>query len=213
MADARFRIAVAKGRLLREALPLLARAGLAPDGDPLRERRLVMPCANDAGAEIVIIRAADVPTFVEYGAADFGIAGKDMLMEHDGRGFYELCDLGIARCRMVVAGPARRRAPPRRPRVATKYVETARRHFAQNGRQADIVKLYGSMELGPILGLSDLIVDLVDTGETLRTNGLAEIEEIAGISARLIVNRASMRIRGSAMRAVAERFAAAARPE
>lgn len=213
MTDARFRIAVAKGRLLHEALPLLERAGFAPDGDPLRERRLVMPCANDTGAEIVIIRAADVPTFVEYGAADFGIAGRDMLMEHDGRGFYELCDLGIARCRMVVAGPAHRRAPPRRPRVATKYVETARRHFAQSGRQADIVKLYGSMELGPILGLSDLIVDLVDTGETLRTNGLAEIEEIAGISARLIANRASMRIRGSAMRAVAERFAAAARPE
>lgn len=213
MAEGRFRIAVAKGRLLREALPLLGRAGLAPDGDPLRERRLVMPCADDDGAEIVIIRAADVPTFVEHGAADFGIAGKDMLMEHDGRGFYELCDLGIAHCRMVVAGPAQRRAPPRRPRVATKYVGTAHRHFAQSGRQADIVKLYGSMELAPILGLSDLIVDLVDTGETLRTNGLAEIEEIAGISARLIANRASMRIRGAAMRAVAERFAAAARPE
>ncbi|MDD9869558.1 MAG: ATP phosphoribosyltransferase [Gammaproteobacteria bacterium] len=213
MTAARFRIAVAKGRLLREALPLLGRAGLAPDGDPLRERRLVMPCTDDGGAEIVIIRAADVPTFVEHGAADFGIAGKDMLMEHAGRGYYELCDLGIARCRMVVAGPARRRAPPRRPRVATKYVATARRHFAQGGRQADIVKLYGSMELAPILGLSDLIVDLVDTGETLRTNGLAEIEEIAAISARLIANRASMRIKGSAMRAVAERFGAAARPE
>ncbi len=206
----RFRIAVAKGRLLQEALPLLERIGLAPDGDPLRGRRLVLPCASDDGIEIVIIRAADVPTFVEYGAADFGIVGKDVLMEYNGRGFYELCDLGIAACRMVVAGREPPQALPRRPRVATKYVETTRCHFAQNGRQVDVVKLYGSMELGPILGLSDLIVDLVDTGETLRTNGLAVVEEIAGISARLIANRASMRIRGAAMRAVADRFAAVA---
>ena len=208
-ASRRFRIAVAKGRTLRAALPLLARAGLAPAGDPLRERRLVLPCSARDDAEIIVIRAADVPTYVDYGAADFGVAGKDVLMEHGGRGFYELCDLGIAPCRMVVAGAARAAPPPRRPRVATKYVETTRRHFARGGRQVDVVKLYGSMELAPVLGLSELIVDLVDTGETLKSNGLVEVEQIASVSGRLIANKASMRIKGAAMREVAARFAAA----
>ncbi len=205
----RFRIAVAKGRVLRDALPLLRRAGLAPAGDPSQERKLVLPCAGGADAEIVVIRAADVPTYVDYGAADFGVVGKDLLMEHGGRGFYELCDLGIAACRMVVAGAAGGATLPRRPRVATKYVATTRRYFARGGRQADVVKLYGSMELAPVLGLSDLIVDLVDTGETLASNGLVEVEEIASVSGRLIANKASMRIKGAAMREMAARFAAA----
>ena len=138
-------------------------------------------------------------------------------MEHGGRGFYELCDLRIAACRMVVAGVAGAVALPRRPRVATKYAETTRRHFARDGRQADVVKLYGSMELAPVLGLSDLIVDLVDTGETLASNGLVEVEKIASVSGRLIANKASMRIKGAAMREMAARLerarAAAAAPE
>ena len=207
-----FRIAVAKGRMLRAALPLLARAGLAPAGDPLHERRLVLACAEHADTEIIVIRAADVPTYVDYGAADFGIVGKDLLMEHGGRGFYELCDLRIAACRMVVAGVARIATLPRRPRVATKYAETTRRHFARSGRQADVVKLYGSMELAPVLGLSDLIVDLVDTGETLASNGLVEVEKIASVSGRLIANKASMRIKGVAMREMAAHFARARAP-
>ncbi|MCC6208049.1 MAG: ATP phosphoribosyltransferase, partial [Gammaproteobacteria bacterium] len=144
---------------------------------------------------LVVIRAADVPTFVEYGAADMGIAGKDVLMEYGGGGLYEPLDLRIARCRLMLAGPEEAAPRPRRTRVATKYVETARRYFAARGEQVEIVKLYGSMELAPLVGLADLIVDLVDSGSTLRANGLRPYENIADISSRLIVNKAAMKMK------------------
>lgn len=188
-------IALSKGRILDQTLPLLAAAGIEPVERPEETRSLVLPTTRP-GTEIVIVRASDVPTYVQYGAAAVGVAGKDVLIEHGGEGLYEPLDLGIARCRLVLAGPAERPpAPPRRPRVATKYVRSTRRHFAAQGRQVEIIKLYGSMELAPLVGLADWIVDLVDTGGTLRANGLAPYEEIAPISSRLIVNRAAMKTR------------------
>jgi ATP phosphoribosyltransferase len=193
-------VAVAKGRILSEALPLLERAGLKPLQDPQRSRKLILATA-DPGVRLVIVRAADVATYVQHGAADVGITGKDLLMELDGGDLYELLDLRVARCRLVVAGPGGMTpaAGGRRLRVATKYVNVSRRHFAANGVQAEIIRLYGSMELAPLAGLADRIVDLVDTGGTLRANGLAEYDEIAAISARLVVNRASMKIRHKAV--------------
>jgi ATP phosphoribosyltransferase len=188
------RIAVSKGRIYEESLPLLRRAGIAPRDDFLGSRKLILPC-EDARIELLVIRAQDVPTFVEYGAADLGIAGKDVLLEYSGDGLYEPVDLGIARCRMVVAGIGRQSLRSVRPRVATKYVHTARRHFARQGVQAEIIPLYGSMEIAPLTGLAECIVDLVDTGATLAANGLTELETIAEISARLVVNRASMKMK------------------
>ncbi|RMD70110.1 MAG: ATP phosphoribosyltransferase [Gammaproteobacteria bacterium] len=187
-------IALSKGRIMKEALPLLARAGLRLREDPEKSRKLILE-GEPEGVRFVIIRAQDVPTYVAYGAADMGIAGKDVLMEHGGEGLYEPLDLGIARCRMMVAGPAGAAVPHRRLRVATKYVETTRRHFAAQGMQVEIIKLYGSMELAPLVGLADRIVDLVDTGNTLRANNLVPLETIAEISARLVVNRAAMKMR------------------
>ncbi len=188
-------LALSKGRIMKEALPLLARAGISLREDPAQSRKLILE-AEPEGVRLVIIRAQDVPTYVAYGAADMGIAGKDVLLEHGGEGLYEPLDLGIARCRMVVAGPAWEKAPPqRRLRVATKYVETTRRHFAAQGMQVETIKLYGSMELAPLVGLADRIVDLVDTGNTLRANNLVPLETIADISARLVVNRAAMKMR------------------
>ncbi len=191
------RIALSKGRILHEALPLLTRIGLQPLEDPATSRKLILATAQP-DVELVIIRAADVPTFVQFGAADLGIVGKDVLMEHGGDGLYELIDLGFASCRMIVAEPrqlAEQDDPAtwRRLRIATKYVNTTRRYFAAKGIQTEIIKLYGSMELAPLVGLSDRIVDLVDTGSTLRANDLIEVEHIADISARLIANQASMR--------------------
>ena len=188
-------IALSKGRILEQSLPLLAAAGIEPAEDPDHSRRLVLPTNRD-DVEIVIVRAADVPTYVQYGAAALGVAGKDVLIEHGGDGLYEPLDLGIAGCRLMLAGPAE--APPvpsGRPRVATKYVRSTRRYFAAHGRQVEIIKLYGSMELAPLVGLADWIVDLVDTGGTLRANGLAPYETIAAITSRLIVNRAAMKTR------------------
>ncbi len=187
-------IAVSKGRILLEALPLLARAGIAPIDDPHTSRKLIFETSRQ-DARLVVIRAADVPTFVEHGAADMGIAGKDVLMEYGGSGLYEPLDLRIARCRLMLAGPEEAAPRPRRTRVATKYVETARRYFAARGEQVEIVKLYGSMELAPLVGLADLIVDLVDSGSTLRANGLRPYENIADISSRLIVNKAAMKMK------------------
>ena len=195
---AEFRIALAKGRLLKATLPLLERAGLDVESTPDDARKLILFSA-DKKIEFVILRAADVVSYVEYGAADLGIVGKDMLMEEESSSIYELCDLGIAKCRLSVAGlPGQQ--PKYRSRVATKYCVSARRYFSGRNRQVSIIKLYGSMEMAPVLGLSDLIVDLVDTGKTLAANGLQEFEKIRDISARLIANRSSMKIKDLRMR-------------
>lgn len=187
-------IAISKGRILLEALPLLARAGITTADDLHTSRKLIFDTNRD-DVRLVVIRAADVPTFVEYGAADVGIAGKDVLMEYGGGGLYEPLDLRIARCRLMVAGPDQAAPHGGRVRVATKYVETARRYFAARGEQVELVKLYGSMELAPLVGLADLIVDLVDSGNTLRANGLRPYDTIADISSRLIVNKAAMKMK------------------
>jgi ATP phosphoribosyltransferase len=211
--NAALNIALSKGRILEEALPLLERAGVVPVEDPLKSRKLILD-TNLPDVKITVIRAADVPTYVQFGAADLGIAGKDVLMEYEGDGLYELLDLGISRCRLMVAEPAQlaSRDDPAswtRVRVATKYVNITRRHFAAKGIQTDIIKLYGSMELAPLVGLSDRIVDLVDTGNTLKANGLVEVERIADISAWLVANKASMKMKHAALKALVDRLAAA----
>jgi ATP phosphoribosyltransferase len=208
-------IALSKGRILEESLPLLERAGLTPTEDPELSRKLVLDTV-DPGVRLIVIRAADVPTYVQYGAADLGFAGKDVLMESEGDGLYELVDLNIARCRMIVAEPDQlaARDDPRtwtRLRIATKYVRTTRRHFAAKGIQTDIIRLYGSMELAPLVGLSDRIVDLVHTGRTLKANGLVEVEHIADISARLVANRASAKMKHAAVKAAVARLTEALR--
>ncbi len=197
-------IALSKGRILEEGLPLLDRAGIRPAEDPLKSRKLILD-TNLPQVKLTVIRAADVPTYVQFGAADLGIAGKDVLMEYDGDGLYELLDLKISRCRLMVAEPASlaSRDDPRswtRLRIATKYVKITQRHFAAKGIQTDIIKLYGSMELAPLVGLSDRIVDLVDTGNTLKANGLVEVEHIADISAWLVANKASMKMKHQALK-------------
>lgn len=185
-------IALSKGRILRETLPLLGHAGIEPVEPPQVSRRLLL-ATGVAQVRLVIVRAADAPTYVEYGGADVGVTGKDVLMEYGGQGLYEPLDLGIARCRLVIAGRPGANVTARRVRVATKYVNITRRYFAEQGRQVELIKLYGSMELAPLVGLADLIVDLVDTGRTLQANGLAPLEHIADISSRLVVNRAAMK--------------------
>lgn len=187
-------IAVSKGRIYDEALPLLADAGIEPIDDPKTCRKLILKTTRD-NVQLVIIRATDVPTFVEYGAADLGIAGKDILLEHGAENLYEPLDLNIACCRLMTA--THKKAPPisGRVRVATKYVKIAQRYFADLGVQAEIIKLYGSMELAPLVGLADCIVDLVDTGNTLRANDLEPRELIMNISSRLVVNKAAMKMK------------------
>ncbi len=204
-------IALSKGRILEEGLPLLTRAGIEPAENPESSRKLVLQtCQPDV--KLIIIRAADVPTYVQYGAADIGFVGKDVLMEHDGDDLYELMDLRIARCRLIVAEPDQlaARDDPRnwtRLRIATKYVKTTRRHFAAKGIQTDIIRLYGSMELAPLVGLCDRIVDLVNTGGTLKANGLVEVEHIADISARLVANKASAKMKHVAIKDLVKRLA------
>jgi ATP phosphoribosyltransferase len=198
------KIALSKGRIFRETLPLLAAAGIEPVDDPDTSRKLILDTSQE-DVKLVIIRAADVPTYVEYGAADLGVAGKDVLMEHGGSGLYEPVDLGIARCRLMVAGPAQGVARSRRLRIATKYVQSTRRFYADRREQVEIIKLYGSMELAPLVGLSDLIVDVVDTGNTLKANGLVPLEHIADISSRLIVNKASMKMKHQRIAGLIER--------
>lgn len=187
-------IALSKGRILKETLPLLSAAGIELRDDPDRSRKLILDTSDDS-VKIVVIRATDVPTYVQYGAADIGVAGKDVLMEHGGEGLYEPLDLRIAGCRLMVAGRPASEPLARRLRIATKYVNIAREYFAARGIQTEIIKLYGSMELAPLVGLADLIVDLVDTGNTLKANGLEPQELIAEISSRLIVNKASMKMK------------------
>ncbi len=200
-------IALSKGRIFEQAVPLLAAAGIRAAEDPETSRKLILD-TEDPRVKLVIIRASDVPTYVEYGAADLGIAGKDVLLEHGGDGLYEPLDLGIARCRMMVAGrPDARldgRTDRRRQRIATKYVRSAERHFAAKGQQVEVIKLYGSMELAPLVGLSDLIVDLVESGNTLKANGLVPLEHICDISSRLIVNKASWKMKHARVTALVD---------
>jgi ATP phosphoribosyltransferase len=198
-------IAVSKGRIYEEALPFLEAAGISPVDDPKTSRKLILSTTRD-DVQLVIIRATDVPTFVEYGAADMGIAGKDVLLEHGAESLYEPLDLGIAACRLMTAAHKGVSLPSRRIRVATKYVKTAQRYFAELGIQAEIIKLYGSMELAPLVGLADCIVDLVDTGNTLRANNLEPRELIMNISSRLVVNKAAMKIKHQAISALLQQF-------
>ena len=201
-------IALTKGRILRETLPLLAKAGIVPVDDVNSSRKLVFDTSHPS-VRLVIIRGSDVPTYVRHGAADMGVVGKDVLLEHGAQGLYEPLDLGIARCRLMTAGPVGWRGTGARIRVATKFVNIARAHFARKGVHADVIKLYGAMELAPIMDLADLIVDIVDTGNTLRANGMEPLDEIAAISSRLVVNKAAMRSRCSIIQGVVDDLTAA----
>ncbi|OIO82632.1 MAG: ATP phosphoribosyltransferase [Gallionellaceae bacterium CG1_02_60_948] len=210
---ARITIALSKGRIFEETLPLLQSAGITPLEDPETSRKLILP-TNRADVRLIIVRASDVPTYVQYGAADLGVAGKDVLNEHGGDGLYQPLDLNIAKCRMMVAVPvgfdyasAVKRGA--RLRVATKYVKTAREHFAAKGVHVDLIKLYGSMELAPLVVLSDAIVDLVSSGATLKANNLVAVEEIAQISSRLVVNQAALKLKRSTLQPMLDAFAGA----
>ncbi|PPB83254.1 MULTISPECIES: ATP phosphoribosyltransferase [Mycetohabitans] len=203
-------LALSKGRIFEETLPLLAAAGITVTEDPESSRKLILP-TTDPGLRVIIVRATDVPTYVEYGAADFGVAGKDVLLEHGGDGLYQPIDLNIARCRLSVAVPqgfdyvnAVRQGA--RLRVATKYVNSAREHFATKGVHVDLIKLYGSMELAPLVGLADAIVDLVSSGGTLRANNLVEVEQIMEISSRLVVNQAALKLKRTKLKPILEAF-------
>jgi ATP phosphoribosyltransferase len=203
-------LALAKGRIFDETAPLLERAGVRATEDPERSRKLIL-ATERADLRLVLVRAADVATYVQYGAADLGVAGRDLLDEHGGQGLYQPLDLGIAKCRMVVAVPegfdyAAAVRQGARIRVATKYIGTAREHFAAKGVHVDLIKLYGSMELAPLVGLADAIVDLVDTGNTLKANRLRVVEEIMPISSRLIVNPASLKLKREAIAPLIEAF-------
>lgn len=208
MSNETLTIALSKGRIYKDTLPLLAAAGITPVDDPETSRKLILD-TNLPEVKLVVIRAADVPTYVQYGAADLGVSGKDVLMEHGGEGIYEPLDLRIARCKLMVAGRPGATETEGRLRVATKFVNTTRRYYAEQGRQVEIIKLYGSMELAPIVGLADCIVDLVDTGNTLRANGLVPLEHIADISSRLVVNKASMKMKSARMKALIQRLSEA----
>jgi ATP phosphoribosyltransferase len=207
-------IALSRGRIFEETAPLLARVGIRPKEAPETSRKLVIG-TNRAGVRLIIVRASDTPTYVQYGGADLGVAGKDVLVEHGGEGLYQPVDLGIARCRMMVAvpggfdyeGAVRRGA---RLRVATKYLRATREHFAAKGVHVDLIKLYGSMELAPIVGLADAIVDLVSSGNTLRANKLVAVEEIMPVSARLVVNQAALKTKRAKLQELIDAFAAAA---
>jgi ATP phosphoribosyltransferase len=209
-------IALSKGRIFTETLPFLACAGIHPAEDPETSRRLIIG-TNREDVSIIIVRASDVPTYVRYGAAELGIAGKDVLHEQGAEGLYQPLDLQIAKCSMMVAVPAgfdyaaavRQGA---RLKVATKYLRTAREHFAAKGVHVDLIKLYGSMELAPLVGLADVIVDLVSTGNTLRANNLVAVEEIMPISARLIVNQAALKLKDVTLQPLLEAFARAVEP-
>ena len=201
-------IALTKGRILKETLPLLAAAGIEPLEDIEASRKLTFETSSP-DVRLLILRGSDVPTYVEYGAADVGVSGKDTLMEHGSNAFYEPLDLNIARCRLMTAGLVGETAPAGRIRVATKYVNIAKRYYAEQGRQVDVIKLYGAMELAPVLSLADEIVDIVDTGNTLRANGLEPRSEIATISSRMIVNKASMKMKHHPIEALIEAVGAA----
>ncbi len=205
-------IALSKGRIFEETLPLLAAAGITPSEDPESSRKLIIG-TNCEDVRLIIVRASDVPTYVQYGAADLGVAGKDVLLEHGGAGLYQPLDLEIAKCRLMVAvrngfdyeGAVKQGA---RLRVATKYTECARDHFASKGVHVDLIKLYGSMELAPLVGLADAIVDLVSTGGTLKANNLVAVEHIREISSRLVVNQAALKLKHDRIQPIIDTFAA-----
>ena len=206
-------IALSKGRIFEDTAPLLKAAGITALDDPESSRKLILS-TNRTNVRLIIVRASDVPTYVQYGAADLGIAGKDVLQEHGGDGLYQPLDLNIACCRMMVAAPedfdydsAVRQGA--RLRIATKYVQTAREHFADKGVHVDLIKLYGSMELAPLVGLADAIVDLVSSGNTLRANHLKAVEEIMPISARLVINQAALKLKRDTIQPVLDAFSAA----
>ncbi len=202
----RLTIALSKGRIYRETLPLLKNAGIEPVDDPETSRKLILDTNLDH-IKLLVIRATDVPTYVQYGAADIGVSGKDVIAEHGAEGLYEPIDLKIANCKMMVAGPADTNLDSnKRLRVATKFVNTAKQYFASRGQQVEIIKLYGSMELAPLVGLADCIVDLVDTGNTLKANGMIPLEHIADISSRLIVNKASMKMKYSMVKPLLDKI-------
>ena len=192
--DTPLTIALSKGRIYKQTMPLLKHAGIEPLDDPETSRKLILD-TNHEMVKLVIIRATDVPTYVQWGAADVGVAGKDVLLEHGGEGLYEPLDLNIARCRLMVAGKEGASIDGGQLRIATKYVNSAKEFFASRGQQVEIIKLYGSMELAPLVGLSDLIVDLVESGNTLKANGLVPLEHIADISSRLVINKASWKMK------------------
>lgn len=188
-------IALSKGRILKQALPLLAAAGIEPLQEIASSRRLIF-ATNQPDVSLLVVRASDAPTYMEYGAADFGIAGKDVLLEVNAKNLYEMVDLNIARCQLMVAVRAdRRELPDQHIRVASKYVNSAHHYFARKGKQVSLIKLYGSMELAPLVGLADCIVDLVDTGNTLKANGLVAIDKVRDISSRLVVNKAAFKLK------------------
>ncbi len=206
-------LALSKGRIFEETLPLLEAAGIVVTENPETSRKLILP-TSDPQVRVIIVRASDVPTYVQYGAADLGVAGRDVLLEHGGEGLYQPIDLNIANCRMSVAvfegfDYAAAVHQGARLRVATKYVQTAREHFAAKGVHVDLIKLYGSMELAPLVGLSDAIVDLVSTGGTLRANRLVEVEHIMDISSRLVVNQAALKLKGARLQPILAAFASA----
>lgn len=201
-------LALTKGRILKETLPLLAQAGIVPEEDMSKSRKLIFATSR-SDVRLLLLRGSDVPTYVQYGAADVGISGKDVLLEHGGADVYEPLDLKIARCRLMTAGLEGSALPRGRIRVATKFVNIAKRFYAEQGLQVDVIKLYGAMELAPIMGLADRIVDIVDTGNTLRANGLVPLEHIADISSRLVVNKASMKMKHSSIQALIETLATA----
>ncbi len=206
-------LALSKGRIFDETLPLLAAAGIEVAEDPEKSRKLIIG-TNRPDVRVVLVRASDVPTYVQYGGADLGVTGKDTLIEHGGEGLYQPLDLQIARCRMSVAvradfDYANAVKQGSRIRVATKFTQIAREHFSDKGVHVDLIKLYGSMELAPLTGLADAIVDLVSTGSTLKANHLVEVEEIMRISARLVVNQAALKLKREPIRAIIDCFAAA----
>ncbi|MBY0473950.1 MAG: ATP phosphoribosyltransferase [Nitrosomonas sp.] len=209
-------IALSKGRIFDDTAPILNAAGIEALDNPETSRKLILS-TNRANVRLIIVRASDVPTYVQYGAADLGIAGKDVLLEHGGAGLYQPLDLNIARCRMMVAvaedfdydSAVQQGA---RLRVATKYVQTAREHFAAKGVHVDLIKLYGSMELAPLVGLADAIVDLVSSGNTLKANHLKAVEEIMAISSRLIINQAALKLKRDAIQPILDAFSAAVKP-
>ncbi len=190
--DQQIVIALTKGRILKETLPLLAAAGITPAEDISKSRKLIFD-TNQSDVRLLVIRGSDVPTYVQHGAADMGVSGKDMLLEADGADLYEPLDLNIARCRLMTAALVGAQLPKGRVRIATKFTNVAKRYCAEKGIQADIIKLYGAMELAPIMDLADMIVDIVDTGNTLKANGMEPRDMIAEVSSRLVVNRTSMK--------------------
>jgi ATP phosphoribosyltransferase len=208
MAADKLTLALTKGRILKATLPLLAAAGIEPLEDMGKSRKLVFPTTRD-DVELLVMRGIDVPVYVRYGAAELGVVGKDMLLEHGADGVYEPLDLQIAPCRLMTAAPVGFTRPARRLRVATKFVNVARDYFARQGVQVELIKLYGALELAPAMRLADMIVDIVDTGNTLRANGMEPLDVVATVTSRLIVNKAALRSRHEAINRLVDDIAGA----